>query len=64
MEGYVSRSDSYLTDTEYPPLPIPELIYFFMKPIFGMFWEAIKIDSLVLPIYQNFNDLWVICLTN
>ena len=54
MEGYVSPSDWYLTDTEHPPLPIPELIYFFMKPIFRIFQEAIKTDCLVLANYQNF----------
>ena len=54
MERYVSRSDWYLTDTDHPPLPIPELIFFFMKPIFGMFQEAIKFDCLVLANYQNF----------
>ena len=26
MERYLSQSDWYLTDTEHPPLPIPELI--------------------------------------
>ena len=52
MERYVSRSDWYLTD--HPPLPIPELIFFFMKPIFSMFQEAIKFDCLVLANYQNF----------
>ena len=26
MEGYVSRSDWYLTDTEHPPFPIPKLV--------------------------------------
>ena len=54
IERYVSRSDWYLTDTEHPPLPIPELIFFFMKPIFSMFQEAIKFDCLVLANYQNF----------
>ena len=55
MERYVSRRDWYLTDTEHPPLPIPELIFFFfMKPIFSMFQEAIKFDCLVLANYQNF----------
>ena len=54
MEQYVSRSDRYLTDTGRPPLPIPELIYFFMKLIISMFQEAIKIDCLVLANYPNF----------
>ena len=56
MEPYLSQSDWYLslTNTEHPPLPIPELKYFFMKPIFSMFHEAIVIDCLVLANYQNF----------
>ena len=54
MERYVSRSDWYLTDTEHPTLPIPELRYFLMKRVFRMFQEAIKIDCLVLANYQNF----------
>ena len=54
MERYVSRSDWYLTDTDHPLLPIPELIFFFMKPIFSMFQEAIKFGCLVLVNYQNF----------
>ena len=53
----MSRSDLYLTDTEDPPLPILELMYFFMKPIFSMFQEAIKIDWLVLANYEIFTDL-------
>ena len=43
MERYLSRSGWYLTDTQHPPLPNPELIYFFMKPIISMFQEPIKI---------------------
>ena len=54
IERYVSRSDWYLTDTEHPPLPIPELRYFLMKPVFRMFQEAIKTNCLVLANYQNF----------
>ena len=57
MERYVSRSDWDLTDAEQPPLSIPELIYFFLKPIFSMFQEVIKINCLVLVNYQNFSDL-------
>ena len=55
MERYLSQSDWYLTDTEHPPLPISKLIYFFMKPIFSMFQEAIKIDGLVLANNQKFD---------
>ena len=54
MKRYLSRSDRYLTDAEHPPLAIPELVYFFMKSIFSMFQEAIKIDCFVLANYQNF----------
>ena len=35
-------------------LPIPELIYLFMKPIFSMFQHAIKFDFLVWEIFQSF----------
>ena len=37
MERYVSRSDWYLTDTEHTLLPIPELVYVFIKSVFSMF---------------------------
>ena len=57
MERYVTRSDWYLTDTEHPPLSIPELIYSFMKPIFSMFQEAIKIGCLVLANIKIFTKL-------
>ena len=57
MERYVSQSDWYLTDTEHPPLPIPELKYFFIKPIFSMFQKVIEIDCLLWPITKFFTDL-------
>ena len=28
MELYLSQSNWYLSDTEHPPLPIPEVIFF------------------------------------